>query len=149
MVMSCDMVLADRSAQFAITPANLGLAYSTSGLLRFFNNLPIHILKEMFFCARPIDASLAERFGVVNRVLDDPASLLSAAAEIAFAITKKAPLAIRSIKEQLRVLEDMQPIPVDAMERIAELRRVACESDDMKEGIEAFLQRRPAQFRGK
>ena len=35
-----------------MTPANIGLPYSTSGLLRFYDNLPIHVLKEMFFCAQ-------------------------------------------------------------------------------------------------
>ena len=51
LAMSCDLVVADESARFAMTPANIGLPYTTSGLLRFFNNLPIHVLKEMFFSA--------------------------------------------------------------------------------------------------
>jgi methylmalonyl-CoA decarboxylase len=48
----------------------------------------------------------------------------------------------------LRVLEDMQPMPVQTMECIAELRHIACESADMTEGLEAFAQRRPAKFTG-
>jgi methylmalonyl-CoA decarboxylase len=46
----------------------------------------------------------------------------------------------------LRILEDFQPMPVHAMERIAELRRKVCESDDFTEGLEAFLTRRQPKF---
>lgn len=147
LVMTCDLVIADTSARFAMTPANIGLPYTTSGLLRFFNNLPIHVLKDMFFCARPLDATQAERFGVVNRLVEREA-LEPTSFEVARGIAAKAPLAIQAVKEQLRVLEDLQPMPVQAMERIAELRRIACESADMTEGLEAFAQRRPAKFTG-
>jgi methylmalonyl-CoA decarboxylase len=57
-------------------------------------------------------------------------------------------LAIAAVKEQLRILEDLQPMPVQAMEQIAELRRQACESADFTEGLAAFAERRPAVFSG-
>ncbi|TFB34338.1 methylmalonyl-CoA decarboxylase [Pseudomonas sp. F01002] len=148
LAMSCDLVVADHSASFAMTPANIGLPYTTSGLLRFFNNLPIHVLKEMFFTAQKLDAERAERFGLVNRLVDSDA-LESTALELAQGIAAKAPLAIAAVKEQLRILEDLQPMPVQAMEQIAELRRQACESADFTEGLTAFAERRPAMFSGK
>jgi len=147
LVMSCDMVVADRSASFAMTPVNIGLPYTTSGLLRFFNNLPIHVLKEMFFTAQKLDAVRAERFGLVNRLVDTDV-LEATALELAHGIACKAPLAVAAVKEQLRILEDLQPIPVQAMEQIAELRRQACESADFGEGLAAFAERRPAAFNG-
>ncbi len=146
LVMSCDLVIADRSATFAITPVNIGLPYTTGGLLRFMNNVPIHVLKEMFFCAKPLDADQAKHFGVINQLVDTD-SLESVTLDMAQLIARKAPLAIQAIKEQLRILEDFQPMPVHAMERIAELRRRACESDDFAEGLEAFLARRQPEFR--
>ena len=145
LVMSCDLVIADRSAQFAITPANIGFPYTTSGLLRFINSVPIHILKEMFFCAEPLNAERATHFGVVNRLMES-GELEAATLELAHGIALKAPLAIRAVKEQLRILEDLQPMPVHAMERIAELRRQACESADFTEGLDAFLTRRRPKF---
>lgn len=148
LAMSCDLVVADHSASFAMTPANIGLPYTTSGLLRFFNNLPIHVLKEMFFTAQKLDAERAERFGLVNRLVDSDA-LEATALDMAQGIAAKAPLAIAAVKEQLRILEDLQPMPVQAMEQIAELRRQACESADFTEGLAAFTERRPAVFSGR
>ncbi|RON57695.1 methylmalonyl-CoA decarboxylase [Pseudomonas frederiksbergensis] len=147
LAMSCDLVVADHSVSFAMTPANIGLPYTTSGLLRFFNNLPIHVLKEMFFTAQKLDAQRAERFGVINRLVDT--DLLEATAlDMAQGIAAKAPLAVVAVKEQLRILEDLQPMPVQAMEQIAELRRQACESVDFGEGLAAFVERRGAVFSG-
>ena len=145
LIMSCDLVIADQTATFAITPVNIGLPYTTSGLLRFLNNLPIHTLKEMFFCAKPLNADRATHFGVINRLVDTE-HLEATTIEMARDITLKAPMAVQAVKEQLRILEDLQPMPVDAMERIAELRRKACESADFKEGIAAFLARRRPDF---
>jgi methylmalonyl-CoA decarboxylase len=147
LAMSCDLVVADRSARFSMTPANIGLPYTTSGLLRFFHNLPIHVLKEMFFCALPLGAERAAHFGVINHLVES--NMLEAATlEMARGIAAKAPLAVRAVKEQLRIMEDLQPLPVQALEQIAELRRQACESEDFSEGLEAFSKRRQPQFRG-
>ncbi|SFC87301.1 methylmalonyl-CoA decarboxylase [Collimonas sp. OK412] len=147
LAMSCDLVVADRSARFAMTPANIGLPYTTSGLLRFFHNLPIHVLKEMFFCAQPLEAERAAHFGVVNRLVEQD-QLQATALEMARGIAAKAPLAVRAVKEQLRILEDLQPLPVQALEQIAELRRQACASEDFSEGLSAFAGRRQPLFRG-
>jgi len=148
LAMSCDLVVADHSASFAMTPANIGLPYTTSGLLRFFNNLPIHVLKEMFFCAQALSAESALRFGVINRLVESE-ELEAYALELAGGIATKAPLAVQAVKEQLRILEDMQAVPVSAMEQIAELRRRACASEDFREGLAAFAERRQPVFVGK
>jgi methylmalonyl-CoA decarboxylase len=145
LIMSCDLVIADRRAKFSITPANIGLPYTTSGLLRFMNNLPIHVLKEMFFCAKTLDAEQATHFGVINQLVDRE-NLEVTTLDVARNIARKAPMAVQAIKEQLRILEDFQPMPVHTMERVAELRRTVCESEDFTEGLEAFLTRRPPKF---
>ncbi len=145
MVMSCDLVIADRTALFAMTPASIGLPYSMSGLIRFINSVPIHVLKEMFLGAVPLDAERAERFGVINYLVTSD-SLEAKTIEVARNIGRKAPMAVRAVKEQLRILEDFQPLPVQAMERVAELRRQACEGEDFSEGLAAFLTRRQPVF---
>ena len=59
LVLSCDMVMADETATFAITPVNLGLPYNTTGLLHFMGRLRLNIVKEFFFTAAPVDAATA------------------------------------------------------------------------------------------
>ena len=71
LVMTCDLVVAVRSATFAITPARLGVPYNTAGVAHFLSALPLNVAKEMFFTADPITAETAAAFGVVNRLVDD------------------------------------------------------------------------------
>ena len=68
LVLACDLVVADETASFAITPAKIGLPYNIVGILNFMSQLPLAVVREMFFTADPIDARRAERIGLVNRL---------------------------------------------------------------------------------
>jgi methylmalonyl-CoA decarboxylase len=59
LIMTCDMVIADNTAKFAMTPAKLGVPYNSTGILHFMNRLPINIAKEMFFTAELVPAERA------------------------------------------------------------------------------------------
>jgi len=147
LVLSCDVVIADETATFAITPVNLGLPNNTTGLLHFLGRLPTNIVKEMFFTARPINAEQAERWMVVNHLVP-AAELESFTLEVANTMAEKAPLALTAVKEQLRVLSDYQPVAAQVYERIQALRRQAYDSTDYLEGLTAFMEKRPPHFRG-
>src|SRR5204862_7737823 len=69
LVLSCDLAVADETASFAITPANLGLPYNITGLLHFHGRLPINVIKEMFFTAAPIDARKASQWQLINHLV--------------------------------------------------------------------------------
>lgn len=148
LVLSCDMIFADETSSFAITPANLGLPYNTSGLLHCLNRLPLNLIKEMFFSAAPIKAQEAERWGIINHLVpaDELEEHTRAFAEL---MSTKAPLAIAVVKEQLRVLSDYQPVATQVFERLQSMRREIYNSADYKEGIEAFLEKRKPVFLGK
>ena len=147
LVLSCDMVFADETATFAITPVNLGLPYNTTGLLHFMGRLRLNIVKELFFTAAPVAADVAARWGIINH-LRSSAELEAYTMEVANRMAAKAPLAMAVIKEQLRVLSDYQPIPAQVFERIQDMRRKVYESADYREGIAAFKEKRPPNFKG-
>ena len=147
LVLSCDLAVADETASFAITPANLGLPYNITGLLHFQGRLPINVIKEMFFTAAPIDARKAREWLLVNHLVPWD-RLETFTLELAATMATKSPLAIAVIKEQLRVLSDYQPIAAQVYERVQGLRRQAYDSSDYLEGLEAFAQKRQPIFRG-
>ena len=147
LVLSCDLITADETALFAITAANLGLPYNTTGLLHFLGRLPINLIKEMFFTAAPLDAKKARECLLVNYLVGS-AELEAFTLELAAIMAAKSPMAIAVIKEQLRVLTDYQPIAAQVYERIQGLRREAYDSSDYLEGLDAFTEKRPPIFRG-
>jgi methylmalonyl-CoA decarboxylase len=147
LVLSCDVLIADETATFAITPANLGLPYNTTGLLHFLGRLPVNLTKELFFTATPLDAQKAQEWLVLNHLVGS-AELEPFTLDLAATIASKSPLAIAVIKEQLRVLADFQPIAAQVYERIQGLRREVYDSSDYVEGLKAFAEKRKPNFTG-
>lgn len=147
LAISCDILIADETATFAMTPVNLGLPYNTSGLLHFLGRIPMNLVRELFFTAAPLSSEDALRWGIVNHRVSQ-VDLEPFTYRMARTIAAKAPLAIRAIKEQLRIFADEFPISAHTMHRIQELRRQAYESADYKEGLAAFLEKRPPVFQG-
>jgi len=148
-VLTCDLIVAIRTATFAITPARLGVPYNTAGVAHVLSALPLNMAKELFFTAAPIGAEKAAAFGVVNRLADDSAELSQLATDLGRRIASLAPLAIRAIKGEMTALTDARSLTSDDFERLTSLRRAAWLSADYQEGIAAFAQRREAVFEGR
>jgi methylmalonyl-CoA decarboxylase len=147
LAMTCDIVIADPTAKFAITPVKIGVAYNTWGVLHFANRLQPNIAKEMFFTADPVSAERALQVGILNHLI--PVEQLEAfTMEMAQKITCNAPLSISLIKEQFRTLQNATPIsPID-FERLQGLRRTVYDSKDYNEGVTAFLEKRKPSYIG-
>ena len=148
LVLTCDLVVAMRTATFAITPARLGVPYNTAGVAHFVSSLPLNLAKEMFFTANPMTAEQLSHHGIVNRLVSDETELTSEAHTLAARIAALAPLAIGAIKAEMSALTDASPLTSDTFEHLTSLRRLAWRSDDYREGIAAFTERRNPLFTG-
>jgi methylmalonyl-CoA decarboxylase len=147
LVMSCDLVIAAEQATFAITPAKLGVPYNLTGVLNLSKSVSMPLIKEMLFTAQPFSASWAKDAGIVNRVV--PVDQLETVTyELCAQILKNSPTVIAILKEELRVLSDAHPMNPEQFERIQSLRRAIYNSADYREGIRAFLEKRPPRFTG-
>ena len=145
---SCDIVLAAKGSTFAMTPAKIGIPYNASGLIHFTNLIGVNKAKEMFFTAQPVPVEDAWNNGFVNHVL--PADQLETSTmRMAGTIASNAPLAVRALKAEFRLLMRGHSIDAETAERIQAIRREVYDSEDYAEGIRAFKERRPPRFRGK
>ena len=145
LAVTCDMAIGTPSTTFAITPAKLGVPYTTTGLMRFIGVMPMHIVKELFFTAQPINAQRALELGLLNHLVE-PAELEAFTMNLVGKILDNSPLAISVLKEQLRVLGNSYPLSPETQERIQGLRRKVYQSPDYSEGKRAFLEKRKPVF---
>ena len=149
LALSCDLRVAADGIRLGMPPAKLGLVYSHTGLRRFIEAVGAARTRELFLLGRTVDARTALTWGLVNAVTL-PADLEEEALEWCEELARNAPLSVRGNKRVIRELllagRDMDP---DVERELMELRRACFASDDMREGVRAFAEKRPARWRGR
>jgi enoyl-CoA hydratase len=146
LAMMCDIILASETAQFGQPEINLGIIPGAGGTQRLTRALGPYRAMEMILTGTTISAQEALAHGLVNRVCP-PESLLDEARRIAQTIAAKSPLAVQLAKEAVRTAAE-----TTVREGLAiELRNfyLLFASADQKEGMQAFIEKRPPQFSGR
>jgi enoyl-CoA hydratase/carnithine racemase len=147
LALTCDIRLAARTARFAMPPAKLGLIYSHTGLRKFIDVCGPANTAELFHVGEAVDAERACGMGLVNEAVD-PDDLEERVLELAARIAANAPLSLAGNKRIIRTLRN-QPLPDDVERELIELRESCFRSDDFREGVRAFAEKRKPRWRGR
>jgi E-phenylitaconyl-CoA hydratase len=146
MALACDFRLASENAVFGLLEVTRGIIPGSGGTQRLPRIIPLTKALEMILLGRRIDAQEAFRIGLVNEVhpLSD---LMSAAYSLAEEVCRNAPLAVYAAKEAVYMGMDL---PLEEGLRLEQfLAEPVRQSEDAREGVRAFLEKRQPQFRGR
>jgi len=149
LALACDLRVAQDAIKLGMPPAKLGLVYSHTGLRRFIDAIGAARTRELFLLGSYIDAATALQWGLVNRVA--PAEdLVEAALAVAVELAANAPLSQIGNKRVIAALLSAEGrLEGQVEEELIELRRASFASEDMREGMRAFAERRPARWQGR
>ncbi len=148
LALSCDLRIAQEGIKLGMPPAKLGLVYSHTGLRRFIDAIGVARTRELFLLGRYIDAPTALAWGLVNRVTAAE-RLVAETIEVATELAGNAPLAQTGNKRVIaELLRAESELPADIEAELIELRQASFASQDMREGMRAFAEKRPARWRG-
>ncbi|MEV1080004.1 enoyl-CoA hydratase/isomerase family protein [Streptomyces sp. NPDC050211] len=145
LALACDLRVAERGALLGLPEMKLGVLPGAGGTQRLPRLLPSAIAKQMILTGEPIDAERACELGLVNEVAE-PGGALAAAEALAGRLAAGAPLALAAGKRLIDYGLGMDLEAAIAYER--ESVTVLFSTEDRAEGLKAFRERRPGEFRG-
>jgi enoyl-CoA hydratase/carnithine racemase len=147
LAVTCDLRVAGAGFKLGMPPAKLGLIYSHTGIQKFIDTVGPARTRELFFTARNVSAERAEQIGLVHETVprDD---VERHAIELAAEIAGNAPLALTGNKRIIRELLTFPPLSDNLEREVIELRMSSFRSEDFKEGVRAFGEKRRPRWQG-
>jgi enoyl-CoA hydratase len=146
LALACDFIYASRAAKLGQPEVGLGVIPGLGGTQRLPRRVGLARARELLYTGAVLDADEALRIGLVNAVLE-PAELMPRVRAVAEAIASRAPLAVAAAKRATRLGADVPLGAALVVER--DLFSGLFATDDQKEGMRAFIEKRPAKWRGR
>ena len=147
LAVTCDLRICAAGAKLGMPPAKLGLIYGHTGLRKFLDIVGPARTKELFLTGRNVGASRAEQIGLVHEVVGDE-ELEQAAVELAAAVAANAPLAMKGNKRAIDLLTQCPVLTEQQQAGLVALRESCFASEDFREGIRAFAEKRKPRWTG-
>ncbi len=147
LALTCDIRVAARGVRMGMPPAKLGLIYSHTGLAKFIEVCGVANTAQLFFVGATVEADRAHEMGLVNELVDGD-ELEERVLELAGEIAANAPLSLEGNKRVIRTLRT-QPLPAEVERELIELRESCFRSEDFREGVRAFAEKRKPRWQGR
>lgn len=149
LALTCDIRIAASEAKVGMPPAKLGLIYSHTGLQKFVDACGPANTAELFYVGRNVDAERGREIGLLNHVVASD-ELDERALELAAEIGANAPLSLSGNKRILRTLRaHATALPEEVERELVELRESCFRSEDFREGVAAFGEKRAPRWKGR
>jgi len=148
MCVCCDIRIAANDIRMGMPPAKLGLIYHPGGLQQFIEAFGISKTKEIFLTARTYRGKEIIERGLVDYMMPR-SELESFTCDYAEKITQNAPLALKGMKKIINMFSEDMALSDNRVKAAEEIIQAGFQSDDLKEGQMAFLEKRKPNFTGK
>ena len=146
LALACHLRIASQNAKFGFPEATLGIIPGYGGTVRLARLIGLGRAVEMTLTGDMIDAERAREVGLVSKVVSKE-DLLQQAKEFLRRVTKNGPLAVRMAMES--IYRGMDATLPEALAAESQMFGLLASTEDMKEGMTAFLEKRKADFRGR
>ncbi|MFF7945681.1 crotonase/enoyl-CoA hydratase family protein [Streptomyces griseorubiginosus] len=146
LALACDLIVAAEDARFGLPEVKRGLIAAGGGVIRLPKRVPHHLAMELLLTGEPVDGRRAGALGLANRVTAT-GQAVPEALRLAEQLAGNAPLALAAVKRVVRAADGAPDAEAFAFQR-GEMKTLMA-SADVREGMTAFAERRPARWTGR